>query len=333
MPNLKALAAPREHAERRDRMKMVIKERDGKLYAREVFIENDPSRLKAILDPTRWKILKSLAERPKYPAQIAKELRLHEQKIYYHMKQLLSSGLVKVEGKEEKGGALAKYFSLTGNAFVLELPGGEEVLTDLPMKKEDKRLKKFLYPIVNNGKLEASIVVGSPDPHGPHQVRSRDSHYATELALFLGQYASLPESLVVKLDVDVNVEKRFNENMVIVGGILTNMMTHRINQSLPARFEGEHFPFRQIMSSKTGKVYKDDECGIIAKIVSPFDSEKSILFLAGTRFSGTQAAIVGLTRKTDKVLKNYDNEDNWACVVRGLDLDGDGKIDDVEVLE
>lgn len=314
-------------------MKTLIKEREGKLYAREVFTESDPARLKAILDPIRWQILKSLAEKPKYPAQIAKELRIHEQKIYYHMKQLVSSGIVKVEGKEERGGALAKYFSLTGHAFVLELPGGEEVLTDVPMKIGNRKLKKFLYPIVNNGKLDASVVVGSPDPHGPHQVRARDNHYAVELALFMGQFASLPDKLSVKLDVDVNIEKRHDENLVVIGGILTNMMTFQINPYLPARFEGEHFPFRQIQSSRTGKTYKDDECGIIAKIVNPFDREKSIIFLAGTRYSGTQAAIIGLTRQTEKVLAKYDGEDNWACVVKGLDLDGDGKIDSVEVLE
>lgn len=314
-------------------MKAIIKEREGKFYVKEAFEESDPSRLKAILDPIRWQILKSLSERPKYPAQIAKELKMHEQKVYYHMKQLLSAGLVRIEGKEERGGALAKYFSPTGNAFVLELPGGEEVLTDFPLKKEDRRLKRFLYPIVNNGKLDASIVVGSPDPHGPYQVRARDNHYAIELALFLGQHASLPDKLAIKLDVDVNAQKKYSESMIVIGGILTNMVTSQINPYLPARFEGEHFPFRQIISSTTGNVYKDEECGIIAKIVNPFDTEKSIVVVAGARFAGTQAAIVGLTRQAKKVLANYGGEDNWARVVRGLDLDGDGKIDDVEVLE
>lgn len=238
-----------------------------------------------------------------------------------------------MQNKVERGGALAKYYFPRESAFALELPFGEEALAELPFRKEPEKLKKFLYPFASGGKFSASIVVGSPDPHGTHQVRARDSHYGVDLALFFGQFAEMPEEFSTRLDIDIKAENRYRQNLILIGGVLTNVITSEINGYLPAKFDMETFPFRKIVSESTGKSYTEDNCGIIAKIVNPHDREKSILVFAGIRAGGTKAAVLGLTRHYEAILKKYSDEDNWACVVQGLDMDGDGKIDSVKVLE
>ncbi len=314
-------------------MAQIIKEIDGKFFAKDAVLVDKPEKLKGLLNNTRWKILTMIAQKPAYPAEIAKILGLHEQKVYYHIKQLEANKLIEVKTKKEYGGTIAKYYTVTTNAFALELPSGDMKLSDLPMKNEPEKLKSFLFPFISNSRMNAKIVVGSPDPHGPHQVRARDGHYAIDIALFLGQMAGMPKSFTTALDIDIKSENKYNDNLIVVGGPLTNVITSDINNYLPVKFKIDSFPFRGITSQKTGKTYNEDNIGLITKIVNPKDTDKSILLLAGNRFNGSKAAVLALTRFTDLVLENYNGEDNWACVVEGLDIDGDGKVDSIRVLE
>ncbi|MCK5289461.1 MAG: helix-turn-helix domain-containing protein [Candidatus Aenigmarchaeota archaeon] len=314
-------------------MAQIIKEINGKLFTKNAVLVNKPEKLKGLLNDTRWKILKLIAEKPRYPAQIAKELKLHEQKVYYHIKQLEANGQIEVKTKKEYGGTIAKYYTVTNHAFALELPSGDMKLADFPMKNESEKLKSFLFPFVNNGNLNSNIVVGSPDPHGPHQVRARDGHYAIDIALFLGQIVTMPKTFTTILDIDIKSQGKYDSNLVVVGGPLTNLITSDINNYLPVKFKIDNFPFRGMTSQKTTKTYSEDNIGLIAKIVNPHNTDKSILLFAGNRFNGTKAAVLALTRFTEIVLENYNGEDNWACVVEGLDIDGDGRVDSVKVLE
>ena len=56
--------------------------------------------------------------------------------------------------------------------------------------------------------------------------------------------------------------------------------------------------------------------------------------MSGKRFKGTRAAILALMKKVSEVKKGnkYDSGE-IAKVVRGIDRDSDGRIDDVEFLE
>ena len=314
-------------------MARIIKERNGDLYYKDVNLQEDPEKFKNLLNETRWSILKILAEKPSYPARIAEKLDIHEQKVYYHIKKLKESGIIELERKEERGGSLAKYYSIKDYAFALELPFGDERLLDFPVREESNNLKDFLNPFIRNGRVDCNIVVGSPDPHGPHQVRGRDGHYAVDLAMILGQYGSLPDQFTTKQDVEIKAENSFGENLILVGGPLTNTVTAEINNYLPVRFESERFPYRKIISDKTGEKYQEENAGIIAKIKNPENKDKSILVVAGVRFSGTKASVIALTRFSEELLENYSGEDSWARVVLGKDMDGDGKVDSVEFLE
>ena len=314
-------------------MSQLIKKQGNRYFVKEVEPEVNPRRLKGLLNPIRWKILTNLAEKPSYPSQLAKSLELNEQIVYYHIRELEKNKLIQVRRTQMMGGATAKYYTPTARVFALELPGGEEKLANFPVKKEPTKLKNFLDPFIRSGKFNSKIIVGSPDPHGKYQVRARDAHYSIDLALFLGEFIELPKNFSVKLDVDVKAEKDYNNNLILVGGILTNTITDEVNNYLPVKFQSEKFPFRGIISKKTGNSYMEDSQGIIAKIPNPFATNKHILILAGNRVNGTKAAIIGLTRFYDKILANYENEDTWVCVIDGLDLNGDGKIDSIKILE
>ena len=311
----------------------LVKERAGKMYIKNIKLESNPENLKGLLNNQRWEILKMLTERPTYPAEIAKKLKIHEQKVYYHIKQLERNGVIKVISKVEKKGALAKFYAPTCFGFALDLPFGDETLVDFPLSNHSEKLKQLLYPHMSNGKLKSIIVVGSPDPHGPHQVRSRDGHYAIDLGLFLGQLGSMPDEFSARLDVDVKAEGKTGANLILVGGILTNILTKDLNNQFPVRFLEDKFPFRSIYSQMTNKTYSEDNTGIIAKISNPKNTEKSIILLAGNTNGGTKSAVIALTRHTEKMLERYNGEDKWATVVRGFDMDGDGKIDTVKILE
>jgi len=292
---------------------------------------SNPEKIKIIANKTRWKVLKSISNREKYPSQIAKELKLNEQKVYYHINQLQKAGLIEVVRKEERSGSLAKYYEATENSFSIELPGGEEKPLKEPLAEQPEYLKNFIYPFIRNGEINTRIVVGSPDPHGPNQVRGRDSHLAIQLGLFLGQHGVLKGDFPIELDTEAKGDKK--GNIILLGGPLTNTLMKEFNEYFSVKFSMDKFPYHELNSDKTGERYTEKNIGSIVKINNPHDPEKSIMALSGIGKSGTKATLLSLTLKTEELLKDYDREDKWGRVVRGLDLDGDGKIDDVEILE
>jgi hypothetical protein len=93
------------------------------------------------------------------------------------------------------------------------------------------------------------------------------------------------------------------------------------------------FLFGGLASRKTSNVYTADAAGLIAKIVNPWDNTKRIIVLAGNKAVGTKACVLALTNFWKKTLKDYDGNGTFARVIQGFDLDGDGKVDSIEVLE
>jgi len=179
--------------------------------------------------------------------------------------------------------------------------------------------------------------VGSPAPHGPFKTSARDGHYAAHLTFFLGQFAKMPQEFAIKLDVDVKAEKEEKNNLILVGGPGTNLLTQEINEYLPVRFNmqssNEGFLLGGMVSRKTMRVYTADAAGLIAKIVNPWDANKRIIVLAGNKGVGTKACVLALANFWKKTLQDCRSEGDFAVVIQGFDLDGDGKVDSVEVLE
>jgi DNA-binding transcriptional ArsR family regulator len=318
--------------------KLLLHEEDKTQKVKEIAVIEDPQKLKMILDRLSWKILVMLSEKEMYPLEIARKLGVHEQKVYYHVRKLARAGAITVVREEEKKGAIAKYYKTVSPAFGIELPQGYKTIQRLSLIGMDEQIQKFFKEFLGkDGTFEGKIVVGSPTPHGPFKTSARDGHYASHLTFFLGQFAKMPREFAIKLDVDVKAEKEEKNNLILVGGPGTNLLTQELNDYLPIRFNmqpsEQGFLFGGLVSRKTSNVYTADVVGLIAKIVNPWDDTKRIIVLAGNKAVGTKACVLALTNFWKETLKGYNGEDTFAKVIQGFDLDGDGKVDSIEVLE
>jgi DNA-binding transcriptional ArsR family regulator len=318
--------------------KLLLEDDGHTQKVKEISIMQDAQRLKMILGRLSWRILTLLSEKEMYPLEIARTLGVHEQKVYYHIRKLAKAGAITVVREEKKKGATAKYYKTISPAFGIEFPKGYRTIQNLSLQVMDEKIQEFFKEFVNGKSVfEGKIVVGSPTPHGPFKTSARDGHYAAHLALFIGEFAKMPAEFAIKLDVDVKAEKEEKNHLILVGGPGTNLITQEINEHLPVRFNMQSsergFLLGGLMSKKSSRVYTADVAGLIAKILNPWDKTKRILVLAGNKAVGTKACVIALTNFWKKTLQKYHNEDTFATVIQGFDLDGDGKVDSIEVME
>jgi len=317
---------------------LLLHEEDKTQMVKEIAVVKDPQKLKMMLNRLSWKILTMLSEQEMYPLEIAKTLGIHEQKVYYHIRKLAKAGAIVVAREEEKKGAIAKYYKPVSQAFGIELSQTYQKLKGPPLLTVDEHIQGFFREFMDeNGSFNGKIVVGSPTPHGPFRTSARDGHYASYLTFFLGQFMKMPEEFAIKLDIDVKAEKEERNNLLLVGGPGTNLLTQEVNEYLPIKFNmqpsEQGFLFGGLFSRKTSRIYTADVAGIVAKIANPWDNSKRVIVLAGNKAVGTKACVLALTNYCKKTLKDYDGEETFARVIQGLDLDGDGKVDSTEVLE
>lgn len=281
--------------------------------------------LKALNDETRLEIIRILSKNPGYPSKIADKLKISKQKAYYHFEKLKEADLLEQHHQEKRSGGLATYYKPVNSGLILDL-GGEGRKIFVPERTDS--LDKFLYPLVDNGQLNGKIVVGSPDQHGPDQVRARDGHLAAELSMKIGGYASREEETVA-LDTEVVRDSSFDTSLLLLGGVLTNTVMKKFNSEFAAKFSGDSFPYHEIETPNSN--YTEETIGIVTKAENPEEPESSIYAVAGIRNAGTRAAVKAFKNLEDLV-EGYRGGGFYA-VVRGLDMDGDGKIDDYKVLE
>ncbi|MEM5869746.1 MAG: S-layer protein [Candidatus Aenigmatarchaeota archaeon] len=284
----------------------------------------EPKNLKVLSNELSMKILQELSKKPSCAMDIARKLKQHEQKIYYHLRKLEKAGIVKLEKRVERVGAVAKIYSVPCPYVAVKLFDSEA----LEMKTRVKELE-FLTPFLQKGKLNALIVVGSPDPHGKYGAQASDGSAAIDLALFLGTFLE-SSTLNYKIDTQVR-EEDLQKNLILIGGPKANILIDRINDKLPIYFDTKH-DFN-IVSSFSKNIYTEDDVGIIVKTESPFAKGKKVLVLSGRRFKGTRAAIVAMVKYSKKVAEGNKLNGGFARVVKGIDRDADGIIDDVEFLE
>ncbi|MCW3979903.1 MAG: helix-turn-helix domain-containing protein [Candidatus Bathyarchaeota archaeon] len=304
---------------------------------KEIAIYTNPEKLKLLLNKLTWKVLLTLGEEEMYPMEMAKKLGIHEQKIYYHIRKLAEANAIRKVREEERKGAVAKFYRTSFPAFGIELPFGGHKQKRPQINLPSDKLRQFLNPFVKDNSFDGKIVVGSPDPHGPFKTIARDGHYASYLAFFLGQYAKLPDEFAIKLDVDVKAEKEEKNNLVLVGGPGTNLLTQEINSHLPIRFNmtpsEQGFLFNGLVSLQTKNVYTSDSMGLVAKIRNPWRKESRVMVFAGNKAVGTKGCVLALAKFSEQVLDKYEDQESFAAVIQGFDLDGDGKVDSIEVLE
>ncbi|MCS7110259.1 MAG: hypothetical protein NZ956_02160 [Candidatus Caldarchaeum sp.] len=268
-------------------------------------------------------------ENPNYVSRAAAKLGISKQLASIHVNRMVQAGLLKEVGQIELRGGRAKLYRAAagGVASVFSNRAWRKAVRPVNMPE---KLSKFLRPFVEDGKLDGLVVVGSPHPHGPFRAVATDGHYGFQIGLFIGKFVRDIDDFAVRLDVDVKSEKLYLENLLLLGGPGTNIITSMVNKELPIRFMENNY-WAGLVATK--QVYTSEFAGLIAKTPNPFNSGKTVLVLAGLRAAGTKASVIALTRFWSMLLANYDGQKKWAAVVEGLDLDGDGKIDSVEILE
>jgi DNA-binding transcriptional ArsR family regulator len=305
-------------------MAYLVEETEKGQTAYKTMIVN-PKNFNVLNSELSLKILHELSKQPSCAMDVSRRLKQHEQKIYYHLRRLEKAGIIKILRTEERVGAVAKIYSVSSPFISVRLFDGDSI-TNVKTKVKEV---EFFKPFIQNGKLNATIVIGSPDPHGKYGAQASDGNAAIDLALFLG---TLLESSSLNYKIDTHIrEADLQRNLILIGGPKANMLIDKINNKLPVYFDTKH-EFN-IVSSFSKTVYTEDDIGIIVKMKSPFAKDKEILVLSGRRFKGTRAAIIGIVKYLRKISDGNKFNGCLARVVRGIDRDSDGIIDDIEILE
>lgn len=304
----------------------ILKEEDGAFRVNEALLLK-PEEISQVSNRLRTSIIKMLAKRPMYASEIAKDLGLHEQKVYYHINRLRDTGIIEETGRKDVRGATAKMYKAAYSHFCTSITESKGRLFESIKDDRYKKPLEFFSEAIDEGSLTAKIAVGSPDPHGPHKARARDGHYAVDLSLFLGRLCQIPEGFTTSLDVDTDL-KNTDSSLVVVGGPVTNLLTEQINKYLEKGFT-EQKPW----GLKGNDIYSEDSIGLIAKLPNPHKPSLSVFLLAGIGNIGTKAAVIAITRHTKLTLSRYTGQKQFSAIVQGFDMDGDGRIDSIELLE
>jgi DNA-binding transcriptional ArsR family regulator len=305
-------------------MSYVVHEDDKGQKAHKTLIIH-PRNLNVFNSDLSIKILSELAKKPQCAMDLARKLKEHEQKIYYHIRRLEKAGIIKLLKREERIGALAKIYHAPFPFISVKLYEKDPLVDVKTRIKEIDFFKNF----IRNGKLDATIIVGSPDPHGKYAAQASDGSVAIDFALFLGSFLKNAKPNY-KLDTEIRKEDLKN-NLILIGGPKANIIIDKLNPKLPIYFDTKH-EFA-IVSTFSKNIYTDDDVGIVIKMKNPFARNKEVLIMSGKRFKGTRAAILAVVKHLKKLEDGNRFNSGIARVVRGIDRDADGRIDDVEFLE
>ncbi|HLC59556.1 MAG TPA: winged helix-turn-helix domain-containing protein [archaeon] len=291
-----------------------------KLYPTHVI--TDAKTLKIISHPLRLKIMEVLAVTNKYPLEIARELKVHEQLVYYHMRILEKHGIVTREKAKYKG--MPELFSLKKVAYTF-LPNYVEPMDhDVSIHKYVK-IPRLLEGFIKDGAINCKIVTGSATPHGRFKASMRSGHLAGEIAALLGRYGHASERICFQ-DLDV---QNLKDNFIIIGGFIVNTLEDTFNKYSPIRFNESG---NKIISTLSNREYTEPENAFICKFPNPFDKSKQVLVLAGIESLATKGAVLTFVKYFDRINSgNKHSKNTIGKVIEAVEKNGD--IDDVIFLE
>jgi len=304
-------------------MEYFVKESEGKqkIYKAK---EMEPRKMNVFGSELAIKILKELSKRPSCAMDIARNLEEHEQKIYYHLRRFEKAGIISLVRQENRAGALTKIYAINYPYIAVKL------FDDNPIEFFTKPKEiEILHPFIKNGKMNSIIVVSSPDPHGKYAASSSDGYAAIDLALFIGSFLE-EANINYKLDTQIK-EEDLEKNLILVGGPKANIIVEKINKFLPIYFDEKNE--WQIVSTLTKNVYRDEDVGIVIKMRNPFNEKNFVFLFCGKRFKGTRAATIALIKHAKEIEEGNKFKDGIARIVKGVDRDADGIIDDCVFIE
>jgi DNA-binding transcriptional ArsR family regulator len=163
----------------------LVQETPSRLTATEELEVDDPAVVAALYDPLRYRLFRVL-ETPRTVAEVAEEIGLPANRLYYHLRRLLACGLVRQVDVRARGrhtervyGRTAARIRFTGE---LEL-GGETVLRGIA-----DELERGLR-----------LAAGTDEPgllsyHAVELTRERASELEERLRTLIAEYESTPST-------------------------------------------------------------------------------------------------------------------------------------------
>jgi len=299
-----------------------------KLIYNSILVE--PKKLNIFGSDLALKIVKELASNPGCAMDLARKLNEHEQKIYYHLRRLENVGVIKQIRTEKRYAMTAKIYSLTSPVIAAKLHEDGYEISNEEIPTPSNNIEKFLYPFVEDGKLNARIIIGDPYSHGKYDTGSTEGPHIFDFALFLGNMLKSCDFPHYKLDTDVRRDE-LKDNLILFGNPKTNAVIDMINDQLPVYFNVKEGC--SIVSRISNKTYSDARTGLILKTKNPLDKNKSLLLIGGIRTRGFQSAVIAFTKHFDKIFQRNTNANEIVCIVEGFDEDSDKIIDNIRFLE
>ncbi|MEM5819940.1 MAG: S-layer protein [Candidatus Aenigmatarchaeota archaeon] len=309
--------------------KFLVEKIKNEYFMKDIEIFENPKHISPLTNKIAWEILLKLNQKPYYSKELAKEMKIDEQKIYYYIHKLKEAELIEIIKEEKIRGGTCKYFMAKSLAFGVEIPKANA--HKIKLERSFERVKEFFYEFIKNGTFNGYIVVGSPVQHGPYLTIARDGHFASQLTMFLGSICEIPKKFIIKLDTEIKSERIEKENLILIGGPVTNIISDEINKQLKIKIVWDNS--WKIYSEFSKKKYTEHDYGIIAKIKNPWDNTKNIIILEGLTLEGTRGCIISVVNGFEKIFKKYEKGKNYIILIKGLDKDSDGKVDDFEIIE
>jgi len=300
---------------------------DGKKAYKSLIVE--PAKLSVLNSPLALEIVKELTREQGCALDIARNLQLDEQKVYYYMRKLEQAGIVKLARTEKRHGMTAKIYDVIAPIIATKLhDDGYDMLEGKVVHDPD--LLRFMSPFVEKGKLNALIVIGDPYSHGRFDKASHEGPYAFDFALLLGKFIKQDLQFPnYKLDTEVTKED-LKKNLILIGNMKSNVVIDRMNDKIPIYFDTKK-DFR-VLSKFTGNSYKDPRIGVVMKFDNPFNKGKKVIIIGGIGSRGSRSSVIAFTQRFHDLIENQENG-NIFRIVRGLDRSGNRVIDDIEILE
>jgi DNA-binding transcriptional ArsR family regulator len=268
--------------------------------------EIDEEGIKALDSEIRRKILEKASENKVSIGELTEELDIKEQAAYYHVEDMVESGLL------EASGGRPKYFEVENTAYYFRPDFVEP--EDNPLMLEN--VPEILRGFVENRKINARIVVGAPYPHGGHNRRHKFAYKAGEVACALGNYGRR-RGQIIHTDTEVENKSDLKDDPIIsIAGPLVNTFSGGLNGKLPARFTES---YDKIITEES--TYSSDEIGFVGR--GEVDGNPRIV-AAGLYGLGTSAAIEALSKSPSQLGVR-------GAVVRGYGTKQ--SVEEVEVLE
>ncbi len=130
--------------------KKLVYGKDGKIFEKKIHVLENEKKIHILSNPIAWRILKSISDKPKYTAQIAKELKIYEQSAYYYIKKLIFIDAIKEVGTDFVRGGTAKLYQCASPSFGIEMSWGENLMVNQTTENNKNNInsqmtRKFLH--------------------------------------------------------------------------------------------------------------------------------------------------------------------------------------------